>query len=129
MTPNSAVRLAIANVVAEGLDDVLRPPFEVWLIQTDQETRKQLETITRQKIETYLSAGSKRVLRDAFDNLSLMPLSHVLVPKKEAFDYRKVAIIRPEDLLLFLATAIMIAEPFELARSRIARGKVFLISI
>lgn len=125
MTPNSAVRLAIANVVAEGLDDVLRPPFEVWLIQTDQETRKQLETITRQKIETYLSAGSKRVLRDAFDNLSLMPLSHVLVPKKEAFDYRKVAIIRPEDLLLFLATAIMIAEPFELARSRIARGKVF----
>lgn len=61
----------------------------------------------------------------AFDDLSLMPLSHVFVPKKEAFDYRKIAIISPEDLVLFQAVAAMIAEPFEEERRGIARQKIF----
>ena len=126
MTPKRAVRLAVANIRSEGFDDVLRVPLEVNLIRKNPDVQQRLSEDARQKIESYLqSTRSRKGSFAAFEQLRLMPLSHVLVPKKEAFDFRKVAIIRPQDLVLYLAVAIMIADPFEKARSRFASGRVF----
>ena len=126
MTPDKAVKLSIKNIIVDGLDDVLQPPLEIELLRKDPSLISGLETISIRKIKSYLNSnGSTKAAIIAFDKLSLIPLSHILVPKREAFDFRKIAIIRPEDLIVYQAVAIMIAEPFEKERSRIARDRVF----
>ena len=126
MTPERAVALSMANILADGLDDVLPEPFEISLLKKTPEIQRKLKTDAVRKIKTYLKSGaSKKLTKSAFDELCLVPLSHVLVPKKEAFDYRKIAITSPEDLVLFQAVSVMIAEPFEKARRGIARRRTF----
>ena len=123
MTPSKAVKLAVANMILDGLDDVLPTPIEIELLRNNLKLKRRLETVTLKKINSYLDPSLSP--KFDFDRLSLLPISHVLVPKKEAFDFRKIAIIRPEDLAVYQAIAIMIAEPFEKARSDIARGRIF----
>ena len=126
MTPNAAVKLAVENIVADGFDDVLPTPVEVELLRKDPRLKEQLKAITLDKINSYLnSKPSRHSLNDAFDRLSLSPISHILVPKKDAFDYRKIAILSPQDLAVYQAISVMIGEPFEKARTRIARGRLF----
>ena len=125
MTPKRAVALSLANIIADGLDDVLSEPFEILLLRHSPKVQDSLKKEAEKKITTYLHcAASPKSFKDAFDQLSLLPLAHVFVPKKEAFDYRKIAIIEPENLLLYQAIAIMIAEPFEKARRKIARQRI-----
>ena len=123
MTPSQAVKLAVANMVLEGLDDVLPVPFEIELLRKDVALQKTLEKISLEKLTSFFNWKKKAA--DAFEVLSLLPISHVLVQKKEAFDFRKIAIIRPEDLVIYNAAAFMIAEPFEKARRSVLRGRVF----
>ena len=123
MTPNKAVKLAVANMVSEGLDDVLPTPFEIELLRKNLFLQKSLQKVTLQKLRSVLDPP-KIKLTEALDKLALLPIAHVLVPKKEAFDFRKIAIIRPADLLVYQAMAFMIAEPFEKARSSIARRRI-----
>ena len=126
ITPKKAVALSLANMISDGLDDVLSEPFEIAMLRNSSQVQASLKKDAEKKITTYLHcAASPKSINDAFDQLSLLPLSHVFVPKKEAFDFRKIAIIGPEDLLLYQAIAIMIAEPFEKARKRIARQRIF----
>ena len=126
MTPTKAVKLAVKNIILDGLDDVLTTPVEIELLRKDPELNECLKAISLEKINSYLNfEPSSRSSKKAFDQLSLEPISHVLVPKKEAFDYRKIAIIRPEDLAVYQAIAIMIAEPFEKARNNITTGRIF----
>ena len=126
MKPIKAVKLSIANIISDGLDDVLPPPIEIELLKNNPNIQERLETISTEKINSYLSSNhTARSFQNAFDQLSIFPISHILVPKKEAFDFRKIAIIRPEDLVVYHAIAAMIAEPFEKARSDIARGRIF----
>ena len=126
ITPKKAVALSLANIISDGLDDVLSEPFEIKLLRKSLEVQNSLKRKAEKKLTTYLqNTASPKSLKGAFDQLSLLPLSHVLVPKKEAFDFRKIAIISPEDLLLYQAIAIMIAEPFEIARRGFARQRIF----
>ena len=126
MKPDRAVALSLSNILADGLDDVLAEPFEISLLRQSIKMQKKLKSDVTTKIKSCLSSGtSNKSMSAAFDELSLVPLSHVLVPKKEAFDYRKIAIISPEDLMLFQAVAAMIAEPFEEERRGIARQRIF----
>ena len=126
MAPKRAVNLSLANIIADGLDDVFLEPFEIALLRRSPRDQERLKKEAEEKLVAYLNCDpSPTPLRDAFDQLSFLPLAHVLVPKKEAFDYRKVAIIGPEDLLLYQAIAIMIAEPFERSRRNTATGRIF----
>ena len=111
-------------MVAEGLDDVLPTPFEMELLQKDVKLQRLLERISLEKLKAALDPKTKKPT-DALDKLALSPIGHVLVPKREAFDFRKIAVIRPEDLIVYQAIAFMIAEPFEKFRSSIARGRIF----
>ena len=122
MTLSKAVKLAVENMISDGLDDVLSTPVEIELLRKDSKIRKKLEEISLKKIQSHLNSSSKK---NAFDQLSLLPISHVLVPKKEAFDFRKIAIIRPEDLAVYQAVVIMVAETFEKAREKVSRGRIF----
>ena len=122
MTLREAVMLAVENMISDGLDDVLSTPVEIELLRGDPELKKTLEEVSLRKIQLYLKPPSKK---SAFDQLSLLPISHVLVPKKEAFDFRKVAIIRPEDLVVYQAVVIMVAEAFEKAREKVSKNRIF----
>ena len=126
MKPDRAVALSMSNILADGLDDVLAEPFEISLLRKTPQIQRQLKLDVSRKIKIYLNANaSYKSTRAAFDELGLVPLSHVLVPKKEAFDYRKIAIISPEDLVLFQTVSVMIAEPFEEERRGIARQRIY----
>ena len=118
MTPQKAVRIAVNNIALEGLDDVLRPPIEVEVLRNKPELKDKLEKLTLEKLTSYLNSNS-------LQDLQLLPLSYVRVPKKEPFDFRKIAIIRPEDLAVYQSMSILIAEPFEKYRKPIVRGRVF----
>ena len=124
MTPARAVNLSVSNIKVDGLDDVLPTPFEINLLKNNINLENKLKTITLEKINSCLKL-SRRPKDSNYEKLSLLPISHVLVPKKDAFDFRKIAIIRPEDLAVYQALAIMIGEPFEKARSKIARGRIY----
>ena len=121
-----AVALAMANILVDGVDDVLPEPFEIEILRQTPTLQSTLKNEAIRRINGYLNSSARKK-RDgtALDELYLIPLYHVLVPKKEAFDYRKIAIISPENLLLFQAVAIMIAEPFERARINFSRQRVF----
>ena len=94
ITPKKAVALSLANIISAGLDDVLSEPFEIALLRKSPKIQVSLKKEAEKKLITYFDyAASPKSLKNAFDELSLSPLSHVLVPKKEAFDYRKIAII------------------------------------
>ena len=124
--PGGAASLSIANVLVDGFDDVLPEPFEIDLMKQSPTIQRELTAQVTRKISTYLDASSsRRGEKAAFDQLALMPISHVFVPKKEAFDYRKIALIVPEDLVLYQAIAIMIAKPLEKTRGKFARDRVF----
>ncbi|MDD9996692.1 MAG: RNA-directed DNA polymerase [Rhodospirillaceae bacterium] len=126
MNINSAIKLSIANIMRDGLDDVLPTPFEINLLRTDTKLKNRLIALSNEKLSKCLNqAQSSNSFRDALDSLSLVPLSHVLVPKKEAFDFRKIAIIRPEDLALYQAVSIILGQPFEKERAKIARGRIY----
>ena len=126
MNLNSAIKLSIANINRDGLDDVLPTPFEISLLRKDNALRQRLIALTKDKLAACLKHGhSKKSFQRAFDQLSLVPLSYVLVPKKEAFDFRKIAIIRPEDLVLYQAVSILIGKTFEKERAQIARRRIY----
>lgn len=118
MKSQKAVRIAVNNIVLEGLDDVLRRPIEVEALRQDQKLKANLEVLTLKKINSYFKSNS-------LEKLELLPLAHVRVPKKEPFDFRKIAIIRPEDLAVYQAISVLIAEPFEKSRRPISRGSLF----
>ena len=126
MNIRSAVKLSIANIHRHGIDDVLPTPIEVEFIRTDPDVKKRLTDASIHKITSCLdSLRSRRPSRNAVEKLSLRPLSHVLVPKKEPFDFRRIAIIQPADLVVYQAIAIIIAQAYELARRNVARNRVF----
>ena len=126
MKPARAIDLAVENMLVDGFDDVLPIPMEIEHLRKDPELKKRLKAFSLEKMNAFLATNSStKALRTAFDQIGLAPISHVLVPKKEAFDFRKIAIIRPEDLVIYQAIAIMIAEYFEKARSSIARGRIY----
>ena len=106
MKLNDAITLAIDNVLKEGLTDVdvFARPFEIDMLKKENIKNKVVETI-------------KVSLKE--NNIKLMgitPISYVLVPKKELFDFRKCALIQPLDELKYLTLVLQIADKIEAMR-------------
>ena len=62
MTLSKAVKLAVENMISDGLDDVLSTPVEIELLRKDSKIRKKLEVISLKKIQSHLNSSSKKML-------------------------------------------------------------------
>ncbi len=115
MKLNDAITLAIDNVLKEGLTDVdvFARPFEIDMLKKENIKNKVVETI-------------KVSLKE--NNIKLMgitPISYVLVPKKELFDFRKCALIQPLDELKYLTLVLQIADKIEAMRISKSKNNIF----
>jgi hypothetical protein len=96
-----AIELAINNVRKEGLTDIFPMPFEVELLKNEY-------------YRSFLSEHVKsRIRSGSLSGLKVYPLSHVLFPKKDAYDFRRAALIQPIDTIIYLALVLMYADIIE----------------
>lgn len=114
MKIQEAINLAVDNIKKEGTTDVevfLRP-FELAMI------KEHVEELIKQKIKESFKQNNLKSLR-------VSPISHVLVPKKELFDFRKCAHIQPLDEMKYLALVLQVADKIEIARINKSKNRVF----
>ena len=101
MNIDKAIELALKNVQKEGLTDIFQMPFEVSLLKNEQFC-KFLATQVKSRINSNSLSG-----------LKVYPISHVLFPKKDAYDFRRAALIQPVDTIAYLALVLMYADVIE----------------
>lgn len=99
-----AVKLAIGNVLKEGLTDIFPVPWEISLLKSDKFQEK-----VAQQVKTSINGKS-------LDTLNILPLSHVLLPKGGPFDFRRCALIDPTDTVKFTTLVLLMAEEIEKKR-------------
>jgi hypothetical protein len=108
-----AVELAINNVRKEGLTDIFPMPFEVSLLKNEH-------------YRSFLSEQIKsRIKSNSLSGLKVYPLSHVLFPKKDAYDFRRAALIQPVDTITYLALVLTYADIIEKHRIKKRNNVVF----
>ena len=117
MKLDDAIKLAIDNVLKEGLTDVdaFSRPFELDMLK-DKYFRKEVTEEVKKSLKRGNSAKE----------LAVTPITHVLVPKKELFDFRKCALIQPLDEIKYLSLVLQIAKYTE--QMRISKSKKFIFS-
>jgi hypothetical protein len=113
MKIDSAAKLAIANVLKEGLTDIFPEPFENALLKN-----KEFQKVVKNEVVKAVSGGS-------LESLKMFPVEHVLLPKTAAFDFRRCALIQPLDTIKYLSLAILFAEEIERHRPSKARKIVY----
>lgn len=113
LTPERYAKLAIGNVLKEGLTDIFPDPFEISLLK-----RSEFQRVIRSEIVKAVSGGS-------LESLRMQPIEHVLLPKTTAFDFRRCALMHPIDTLKYLTLALSIADAIESQRPPIAKKIVF----
>ena len=115
MKISNAIDLAFENVLKEGLTDVevFTRPFEIELL-------KQLKISDEIKKEIKTSLKESQI-----KGMGFTPISHILVPKKELFDFRKCAIIDPIDELKYLTLTLQIADQIETKRLNKSKSNIF----
>lgn len=101
MDINKAIELAIDNVHKEGLTDIFPTPFEVSLLKN-----KLFRDVLAAQIKARINSNS-------LSGLKVYPISHVLFPKKDAYDYRRAALIQPVDTIAYLALVLLYADVIE----------------
>lgn len=114
MKIQDAINLAIDNIKKEGTTDVevfLRP-FELDMI------KGKVEDDVKQKVKESFKQNNIK-------SLKVSPISHVLVPKKELFDFRKCAHIQPLDEIKYLGLVLQLASKIEKARINKSKNRVF----
>lgn len=114
MKIQEAINLSIENIKKEGTTDVevfLRP-FELGMI------KGKIEDLVKQQIKESFKQNSLK-------SLKVSPISHVLVPKKELFDFRKCAHIQPLDEMKYLALVLQVSDKIEKARVSKNQNKIF----
>jgi hypothetical protein len=105
---DKAIELALDNVRKEGLTDIFHTPFEVSLLKNEQ-------------FLVFLAAQVKaRINSNSLSGLKVYPISHVLFPKKDAYDFRRAALIQPVDTIAYLALVLLYADVIE--KHRIEKG-------
>lgn len=111
----NALDLAFENVLKEGLTDVevFTRPFEIDLLKHTKISGEIKQDIKTSLKETHIKG------------MGFTPISHILVPKKELFDFRKCAIIEPIDELKYLTLALQIADQIETKRPNKSKNHVF----
>ncbi len=114
MDINSAITLAIENVKKDGLTDVdvFALPFELSMIKDDVQIK------IAQAIKDCLNQNSIKSLR-------VSPISHILFPKKELFDFRKCAHIQPLDEMKYLSLVLQLAPKIETMRIKKENKYIF----
>lgn len=101
MKIDKAIELAIDNALKEGLTDIFPEPFEVSLLKSKH-------------FRSFLSGHIKsRINSNALSGLKVHPISHVLFPKKDAYDFRRAALIQPVDTITYLALTLLYADTIE----------------
>jgi hypothetical protein len=110
---DKAIDLAIENVRKEGLTDIFRDPFEISLLKNEQ-----FKQFLSGQIKSRINSGS-------VSGLKVYPISHVLFPKKDAYDFRRAALIQPIDTITYLALVLMYADIIEKHRIQKRRNVVF----
>lgn len=101
MNIDKAIELALDNVRKEGLTDIFPTPFEVSLLKNEQ-------------FRVSLAAQVKaRINSNSLSGLKVYPISHVLFPKKDAYDFRRAALIQPVDTIAYLALVLLYANVIE----------------
>jgi Reverse transcriptase (RNA-dependent DNA polymerase) len=103
-----AVDLAVANVIADGLDDVFPRPFEVDMLASDDALRREVSSAA---IRWLQSAGSDQPISAAYA---------IAIPKRYRGEYRNCALIDPLASICYLTLAILIAEATAQQRSSAA---------
>jgi hypothetical protein len=116
MKIDDAINLAIENILKEGLTDVdaFSRPFELDMLK-EQNFK---EEVTKE-IKKSLSRGN------GAKELAVTPITHVLVPKKELFDFRKCALVQPLDEIKYLSLVLQIARYIEQMRIDKSKEVVF----
>lgn len=111
---DKAINLAIDDIIKEGLNDIFPVFFEVEFLKNKS---------FRAKIFQIIKVGLREY---TLESLRIHPISHVYFPKKEAFDFRKAALMQPLDTIKYLALCIHIADEIEKARP--AKNKKIVFS-
>lgn len=115
-----SVKRSIANILRFGITDVevFNRPFEIELLKKEQ---IQNNIVTKIADRIKLAYDQQNI-----EFLELKPISHVLVPKKDFFDFRKCALIDIIDEIIFLTLTLLIAKDVE--KSRIKKRDDLLFS-
>lgn len=113
MNIDKAVELAISNVVKEGLTDIFPKPFEVTLLKNEHYKSFLFEQV------------KSRIKSSSLSGLKVYPLNHVLFPKKDAYDFRRAALIQPLDTITYLAMVLIYADTIEKYRIQKRYNVVF----
>lgn len=105
------VKLAIDNIIVEGCTDVstFGRPFELNLLKNDETKNKIIEEVVS-AIDSILNSNS------SFETLKINKISHMLVPKKTFYDFRKCALIDIVDEIKYLSLVLLIANKIEKKR-------------
>lgn len=115
MKLHDAILLSIENVLKEGLTDVdvFARPFEIDMLKKE---------IVKTKVVEAIKISLKE---NSIKSLGVTPISYVLVPKKELFDFRKCALIQPLDELKYLSLVLQIADKIEVMRISKSKNNIF----
>ncbi|MEB8476318.1 RNA-directed DNA polymerase [Acidithiobacillus ferriphilus] len=102
MNIDKAIELALENVYKEGLTDIFPTPFELSLLKKNEHFRSFLTDQIKKRINSSTLSG-----------LKVHPIGHVLFPKKDAYDFRRAALIQPIDTIVYLALVLLYADVIE----------------
>lgn len=106
-----AVKLAVDNIIYEGCTDVdtFGKPFEIKLLKGEEIKQKIILDVTEQ-IDKIMNNNCK------FEELKINKISHILIPKKTFYDFRKCALIDIIDEVKYLSLVLLIAKKIEKKR-------------
>lgn len=107
-----AVKLAVENLLVDGLDDVFPRPFELSDLALDPKLRRQVEMLVTER------------LREA-DYNSLKRAVVVKVPKRNQDGFRRITIIDIVDYVTYLALCLLIAQDVEPKRPPLSKRHVY----
>ncbi len=112
------VKIAIANIILEGCTDVslFRKPFEINFLK-DKEFQNQVINVVVSILDNIINHNGN------FEQLKINKISHMLVPKKNNFDFRKCALIDIIDEVKYLSLVCLIAPNVE--RERVGKTIAF----
>ena len=106
-----SVETAIDNVIYEGCTDVstFGKPFELNLLK-DEDMRKKITDDVVEKLNNIVNSNGN------LETLKIKKISHMLVPKKTFYDFRKCALIDIVDEIKYLSLVLLIASDIESKR-------------
>lgn len=104
----NSVKLAVNNIIYEGCTDVTSfgHPFELNLLKHDDIKDKIINDVVSQ-LDSILNSNEK------FEVLKINKISHMLIPKKTFYDFRKCALIDIIDEIKYLSIVLIMANKVE----------------